>query len=144
MSTRELVAEPPAESDILAEREWEPLERELVLREKDQEEVPEALEKEPPSTETCTEEIETPSEAVPETAMVPETVAPLAGLLIETVGAAAATTLMLRFADADVLALSFTATAKEDDPATVGVPEIIPDVDRLKPVGSAPLESDHV
>jgi hypothetical protein len=62
------------------------LERELVLREKDQLEVPEALEKLPLSTETCTEVIATLSEAVPVTLRVPETVAPLAGEVMEMEG----------------------------------------------------------
>src|SRR6266853_1286614 len=97
--TRGLVAELPAESLTLAERVWEPLERELVLREKDQLEVPEALAKEPPSTESWTEVMARPSEATPETVVVPERVAPLAGLLMETEGAAAVTTLILRLAE---------------------------------------------
>ncbi len=141
--TRGLVAELPAESLTLAERAWEPLERELVLREKDQLEVPEALLKAPPSTETCTEVMARPSEARPETVVVPETVAPLAGLLIDTVGAAAVTTLMLRLAEAEALAASLTATVKGNAPATVGVPERVPVDDRLKPVGSVPLETNH-
>jgi hypothetical protein len=84
-----------------------------------------------------------PSEATPETTTVPETVEPLAGLLIDTVGGAAVTTLMLRFAEADAPALSFTTTVKGDVPATVGVPEMVPDEDRPRAVGSDPLESDH-
>ena len=44
MDTGELVAEMPAASVVLAEREWEPLEREEVLRLKDQLLVPEARE----------------------------------------------------------------------------------------------------
>ena len=75
--------------------------------------------------------------------MVPETVAPLAGLLIDTVGAAAVTTLMLRLAEAEALAASLTATVKGNAPATVGVPERVPVDDRLKPVGSVPLETNH-
>jgi hypothetical protein len=50
---------------------------------------------------------------------------------------------MLRFAEADALALSFTTTVKGDVPATVGVPEMVPDEDRPRPVGSEPLDSDH-
>jgi hypothetical protein len=119
------------------------LERELELRLKDQLEVPEALAKVPPSTDTWTELMVRPSEATPETTTVPETVEPLAGLLIDTVGGAAVTTLMLRFAEADALALSFTTTVKGDVPATVGVPEMVPDEDRPRPVGSEPLDSDH-
>src|SRR5436190_1398416 len=86
----------PVESLTLADRVWGPLERELVLREKDQLEVPEALAKAPPSTETWTEVIARPSEVTPETVVVPETVEPFAGLLIDTERAAAVTTLMLR------------------------------------------------
>jgi hypothetical protein len=141
--TRGLVAELPAESLTLAERVWEPLERELVLREKDQLEVPEALAKEPPSTESWTEVMARPSEATPETVVVPERVAPLAGLLIDTVGGAAVTTLILRLAEAEPLTASLTATVKGNAPATVGVPERMPDEDRLRPVGSVPLETDH-
>jgi hypothetical protein len=144
MSTRELVAELPAESVTLAERVWGPLERELELRLMDQLEVPEALEKAPPSTDSCTELIDKPSEAMPETEIVPETVEPLAGLEMETEGGAAMTTLMLRFADAEALALSFTATVKGNEPATVGVPEMVPDEDRVRPWGKAPLKSLQV
>ena len=139
MSTRELVAELPAESLTLAEREWVPLERELELRLMDQEVVPEALRKAPPSMESCTELIVKPSEATPETETVPETVAPLAGLLMDTVGAAGVTTLMLRLAEADVPVLSFTATVKEDVPAIVGVPEMTPEELSVRPWGKAPL-----
>jgi hypothetical protein len=97
------------------------------------------LAKAPPSTETCTELIATPSLATPETVTVPETVAPLTGLLIETVGGAAATTLMLRLAETEALELSFTAAVKRNDPATVGVPEIAPPELSARPFGSAPL-----
>jgi hypothetical protein len=100
-SRRELEADLLAESVTLAEREWVPLERELEFRLKDQLVVPEALEKEPPSTETCTELMDRPSEATPETERVPETVAPLEGLEMETVGAPGVTTLMLRLAEAE-------------------------------------------
>src|SRR5207249_4322308 len=79
----------------------------------------------------------------PETVVVPETVTPFAGLLIETEGAAAVTTLMLRLAEAEPLAASLTPTVKGNAPATVGVPERVPDEDRLRPVGSVPLETDH-
>ena len=54
------------------------MEREVVLRLKDQLLVPEAVEKLPLSTCTATELRATESEAVPETVTVPETVAPLA------------------------------------------------------------------
>jgi hypothetical protein len=144
MSTRELVAELPPESLTLAERECVPLERLLVLRLIDQLVVPEALTNDPPSTVSCTELIVKPSEATPEIEIVPETVEPLAGLEMETEGAAAVTILMLRLAEAEVPVLSFTATLKEDKPATVGVPEMEPDEERVRPVGSAPLEIDHV
>ena len=141
--TTELVAELPEESFTFAESECGPLERELVLREKDQLVVPEALAKEPPSTETWTEVMARPSEATPETVVVPERVAPLAGLLINTVGGAAVTTLILRLAEAEALAASLTATVKGNAPATVGVPEMVPVEDRLRPVGSVPLETDQ-
>ena len=143
MFTGELVAELPAELLTLADRVCDPLEKELVLREKDQLVVPEALAKAPPSTESWTEVMARPSEATPETVVVPETVAPLLGLLMETAGAAAVTTLMLRLAEAEALAASLTATVKGNAPATVGVPERVPDEDRLRPVGSVPLETDH-
>ncbi len=139
MSTRELVAELPAESLTLAAREWVPSERELVLRLVDQEVVPDALRKVPPSTETCTELIVKTSEATPETETVPETVEPLAGLVMETEGGAGVTTLMLRLAEADVPVLSFTSTVKGEGPATVGVPEMVPDEFRVRPWGKAPL-----
>src|SRR2546429_2341067 len=58
MLTRELVAELPEESFTFAVSVCAPLERELVLREKDQLEVPEALAKAPPSTESWTEVID--------------------------------------------------------------------------------------
>jgi hypothetical protein len=48
--------------------------------------VPVALEKLPESTRTCTAVTPTLSEAVPETVTFPETVAPEAGEVIETVG----------------------------------------------------------
>src|SRR2546429_6280636 len=143
MLTRELVAELPEESFTFAVSVCAPLERELVLREKDQLEVPEALAKAPPSTESWTEVMARPSEATPETVVVPETVAPFAGLLIETEGAAAVTTLMLRLAEAEPLAASLTATVKGDAPATVGVPERGADQDRVMAVGNVPLETDQ-
>ena len=143
ISTRELVAELPAESLTLAEREWVPSERELVLRLTDQLVVPEAFTKAPPSTDSCTELIVKPSEATPETEIVPETVELLAGLEMETEGAAAVTTLMLRLAEAEVPALSLTAAVKADEPETVGVPEMAPEEDKVRPGGSDPFESDH-
>src|SRR5438034_618913 len=105
--------------------------------------VPEAFEKAPPSTESCTEVMGRPSEATPETVVVPETVAPFAGLLIDTVGGAAVTTLILRLAEAEALAASLTATVKGNAPATVGVPERVPDEDRLKRTSSVQVETDH-
>jgi hypothetical protein len=112
----------------------------LVLREKDQEMVPEALEKVPPSTETWTEEIVRPSEATPETEIEPETVAPLEGEEIETEGGAAVPTVMLKLAEAEAPVESLTETVKGKEPATEGVPEIAPAEDNVKPVGSVPLE----
>src|SRR5579862_8685175 len=85
-----------------------------------------------------------PSEAVPETVVVPERVAPLAGVVMETEGAAGETTLIERFAEAECAAASFTCTAKENVPATVGVPLIVPLGDKVVPVGNVPLASDHV
>jgi hypothetical protein len=85
-----------------------------------------------------------PSEATPETTTVPETVEPLAGLLIDTVGGAAVTTLMLRFAEAEALALSFTTTVKGNVPATVGLPEILPALFMVSPLGRVPLETLQV
>jgi hypothetical protein len=143
MSTRELVAELPAESLTLAEREWVPFEREFVFRLVDQLVVPEALAKAPPSTDSCTELIVKPSEATPETETVPDTVEPLAGLEMDTVGAAGVTTSMARLAEAELAAASLTCILKEKVPATVGVPEMAPEEDRVMPAGSVPLESDH-
>src|SRR6267378_2962686 len=62
------------------------LEREVVSRLKDQLVVPEAREKVPPSTRTWTELTPRGSEATPETVIVPETVAPLVGEEMATVG----------------------------------------------------------
>jgi len=80
-----------------------------------------------------------PSEATPETERVPETVEPLAGEVIDTEGGAGETMLMLRLAEAEALALSFTTTVKGKVPATVGVPEMVPDELELTPWGKAPL-----
>ena len=44
---------------------------------------------------------------------------------------------------ADPVALSVTLTVKLDDPAAVGVPDIVPP-ERLNPAGSDPLATDHV
>ena len=121
-----------------AEREWAPLEREAVLRLKVQLLVPEALEKLPPSTATCTELMLTESEAVPEMLMEPETVAPLTGEVMATEGAGVAT-LMLKFLEADCAAASFTCTVKEKVPATEGVPETEPPAFKARPLDSVPL-----
>jgi hypothetical protein len=40
--------------------------------------------------------------------------------------------------------LSFTATVNVNDPVTVGVPEITPPLDKLKPAGRLPDAIDHV
>jgi hypothetical protein len=40
-------------------------------------------------------------------------------------------------------ALSVTRTVKLLDPAAPGVPEIVPPAERLKPVGSDPVATDH-
>ena len=50
---------------------------------------------------------------------------------------------MLRLAEAEPLTASLTVTVKGNAPATVGVPERVPDEERIRPVGSVPLESDH-
>ena len=83
----EVLAVEPEESVARAVRVCGALESEVVLRLKDQLVVPEAVEKLPLSTCTATELRATASEAVPETVMVPETVAPLAGEEIATTGA---------------------------------------------------------
>jgi len=63
---------------------------------------------------------------------------------MDTVGAAAVTTLMLKLAEAAVPVLSFTAAVKGNEPATVGVPEMVPDEDKLMLVGRAPFATDQV
>jgi len=40
-------------------------------------------------------------------------------------------------------ALSVTLTVKLEEPAVVGVPEMVPP-ERVKPAGSVPLATDHV
>jgi len=45
---------------------------------------------------------------------------------------------------ADWEALSVARTVKVLDPATVGVPEMLPAVESVNPAGSVPLASDHV
>jgi len=45
---------------------------------------------------------------------------------------------------ADWEALSVARTVKVREPATVGVPEMLPPVESVNPAGSVPLASDHV
>ena len=80
----------PELSVALAVSVWVALLKDAVSRLKLQLVVPEALEKLPLSTATCTEEIERLLEAVPDTVIVPDTVAPPAGAVIETTGGATA------------------------------------------------------
>jgi hypothetical protein len=52
--------------------------------------------------------------------------------------------LMLNAAEVVAAALSFTWMVNENDPATVGIPEIVPvDGDNERPVGSCPLNTDQ-
>ena len=52
---------------------------------------------------------------------------------------------MLNAAEVVAAALSFTWIVNENDPAAVGVPEIVPDdEDNERPVGSCPLSTDQV
>jgi hypothetical protein len=85
-----LKAVPPELSVAFAVSVWLALLKDAVSRPKLQLLVPEALEKLPPSTDTWTEEIERLLEADPDTVIVPDTVAPSAGAVIETIGGAAA------------------------------------------------------
>jgi hypothetical protein len=55
----------------------------------------------------------------------------------------AVTALMLRLAEAEWAAASLTSTVKGKAPVTVVDPEIAPAEEKLRPVGSVPLESDH-
>jgi hypothetical protein len=48
-----------------------------------------------------------------------------------------------RAAVADADARSVTLTVKLEDPAALGVPEIVP-AERLSPAGRDPLSTDHV
>jgi hypothetical protein len=48
-----------------------------------------------------------------------------------------------RAAVAEPDALSVTLTVMLADPAAVGLPEIVPPVDKLSPAGRVPLASDH-
>ena len=81
---------PPELSVALAVSVWVALLKDAVSRLKLQLLVPEALEKLPPSTDTWTEEIERLLEAVPDTVIMPDTVAPFAGAVIDTTGGATA------------------------------------------------------
>jgi hypothetical protein len=85
-----LKAVPPELSVAFAVSVWLALLKDAVSRLKLQLLVPEALEKLPPSTDTWTEEIERLLEADPDTVIVPDTVVPFAGVLIETTGGATA------------------------------------------------------
>ena len=82
--------------------------------------------------------METESEAVPETETVPETVEPLEGEVIDTLGVGEAT-LMEKFLEAEAEEASFTCTVKEKLPAKEGVPERRPAELRARPLGSEPL-----
>jgi hypothetical protein len=62
-----------------------------------------------------------------------DVVIPMAGGLIVSDSAAVV----------DPDALSVTRTVKLLDPAAPGVPEIVPPAERLKPVGSDPVATDH-
>jgi hypothetical protein len=142
-STSELVADLPAESVTFALNVCEPFERELVSREKDQFTVPEAFANPPPSTDTCTELIAIVSEAVPVTEIVPEIVAPLAGDAMDTEGCGVRTR-MERFLDVVFATASLTCTVNGKDPATEGVPEIVPALLSERPFGREPLRTLHV
>jgi hypothetical protein len=85
-----LKAVTPELSVALAVSVWLALLKDAVSRLKLQLSVPEALEKPPLSTATWTEDIERLLEAVPDTVIVPDTVAPLAGAVIDTAGGATA------------------------------------------------------
>jgi hypothetical protein len=85
-----LKAVTPELSVALAVSVWLALLKDAVFRLKLQLLVPEALEKPPLSTATWTEDIERLLEAVPDTVIVPDTVAPLAGAVIDTAGGATA------------------------------------------------------
>lgn len=138
IETGELVALEPAESVTVAVIVCAPFERDEVLREKDQLLVPLAAEGEPLSTATWTEEMLTLSEALPETVIVPETVAPPAGDEMEMAGDGDEEILTPKFAEAELFVESFTCTVKLNVPAKDGVPEIIPEELSDKPFGSVP------
>src|SRR5262245_47990702 len=76
----------PAASYALATREWEPLGLDAEFQARAQGAAL-LVAARPPSTHSSTRVTPTLSEAVTATFTEPETVAPLAGLLIETVGA---------------------------------------------------------
>ena len=84
--------------------------------------------------------METESEAVPETEMVPETVEPLAGEIIATEGVGEAT-LMEKFLEAVVEEASLTCAVKEKEPATEGVPETTPAELSVSPFGKEPVNT---
>jgi len=46
-------------------------------------------------------------------------------------------------ADTDPPALSFTPIVNENEPATVGIPAIVPEEDNERPAGRPPLERDQ-
>ena len=107
MLTGALVALIPAVLLAFAVRVCDPFPSEAVLRLKLQLLVPEAVEKLPPSTETCTEARANVSDAVPVTLIVPETAAPFNGAVIAAAGVEVST-LMLKVLDAEFPAASFT------------------------------------
>jgi hypothetical protein len=52
--------------------------------------------------------------------------------------------LMLSVADAVTPALSRTCAVKVNNPAAVGVPEMLPEEDNVKPAGKEPLRTDQL
>jgi hypothetical protein len=87
---------------------------------KDQLVVPEAGEKAPPSTCTCTELTPRVSEAVPETVMVPETEEPLVGEEMATVGGRATPMAEREREAGELVALLATVILPVTLPAVVG------------------------
>src|SRR5437899_6447020 len=77
----------PAASRATAVKVWEPLEAEVVFQEIEKEEPVSSGPRLAPSSLNWTPTTPTLSEAVAETVIVPETVAPAVGAVIETVGA---------------------------------------------------------
>ena len=59
-------------------------------------------------------------------------------------GTGAATIVMLNALETDRLAASVTLAVKSNAPTVVGVPEIAPALDKLKPVGKAPAAIDQI